>query len=89
MFPLSFLTFCIELYAEHKNMAGPAVYGLFVKTGLLDLLVSDYGDLHGMSFEYLMQFFDDYLKPPLEAAEKPPVYLSEVECKIPPSEEHT
>jgi hypothetical protein len=87
--PLSFLAFCIELYAEHKNIGSPAVYSLFVKTGLLDMLVSDYEDLHGMSFEYLMQFFDDYLKPPLEAAEKSPVYPSKAECTIPPSEEHT
>ncbi|MDR2429062.1 MAG: DUF3791 domain-containing protein [Candidatus Margulisbacteria bacterium] len=59
---LSFLTFCIELYAEHKNMGSPEVYVLFVKSGLLDLLKSDYADLHGMSFEYLMQFFDNYLE---------------------------
>jgi hypothetical protein len=64
MFPLSFLIFCIERYAEYKNTASPAVYSLFAKTGLLDMLISDYEDLHGMSFEYLMQFFDEYLRPP-------------------------
>ena len=35
MLPLSFLTFCIELYAEHKNITSPAVYSLFTKTGLI------------------------------------------------------
>ena len=27
----------------------------------MDLLDSDYGDLHGMGMEYLMQYFDEYL----------------------------
>jgi hypothetical protein len=61
MSQLSFLTFCIELYAEHKNSSGPEVYQKFTQTGLLELLKTDYNDLHGMSFEYLNQFFDDYL----------------------------
>ena len=30
--------------------------------GLLAMLDSDYEDLHGMGMEYLMQFFDKYLK---------------------------
>jgi len=59
---LSFTTFCIEFYAEHTNSSGPQVYRKFADSGLLDLLKSDYEDLHGMSFEYLMQFFDNYLK---------------------------
>jgi hypothetical protein len=62
--PLSFLSFCIEFYAEHTRTPSPEVYRLFVQTGLLDMLISDYEDLHGMSFEYLMQFFDEYLEPP-------------------------
>jgi hypothetical protein len=58
---LSFLTFCIELYAEHTNLGGPEVYQKFAQTGLLELLKTDYNDLHGMSFNYLNQFFDEYL----------------------------
>jgi hypothetical protein len=61
MSQLSFITFCLELYAEHKSMGSPEVYRLFSKTGLLELLKTDYEDLHGMSFEYLNRFFDDYL----------------------------
>ncbi|GHV78044.1 hypothetical protein AGMMS49942_28650 [Spirochaetia bacterium] len=61
MSELSFQTFCIELYAEQKNIASPDVYALFQKTGLFDMLNTDYEDLHGMSFEYLMQLFDEYL----------------------------
>ena len=62
MSTLSFKTFCIELYAEHKKLTGSEVYALFQKTGLFDMLDTDYEDLHGMSFEYLMQLFDEYLE---------------------------
>lgn len=58
---LSFKTFCIEFYAEHIQKEGTLVFRLFEKTGLLNLLDEDYEDLHGMSVEYLMQFFDEYL----------------------------
>lgn len=58
---LSFKTFCIELYAEHTGKDSSEIYVLFQSNGLLDLLESDYEDLHGMSMEYLMQFFDTFL----------------------------
>lgn len=57
---LSFKTFCIELYAEHIGKDSTNVYAMFKQGGLLDLLDDDYEDLHGMSMEYLMQFFDQY-----------------------------
>jgi hypothetical protein len=62
MSQLSFITFCIELYAEHKKADSPEIYQKFAQTGLLNLLKTDYEDLHGMSFEYLNQFFDEYLE---------------------------
>jgi hypothetical protein len=37
MLPLSFLTFCIELYADHTHTPSPEVYRLFVKTALPDM----------------------------------------------------
>jgi hypothetical protein len=43
-------------------MSSPEVYQLFNKTGIMELLKTDYEDLHGMSFEYLNQFFDEYLE---------------------------
>ncbi len=58
---LSFKAFCIEYYAEHINKTGKEVYEIFKKEKLLQLLDSDYQDLHGMGLEYLMQFFDEYL----------------------------
>ncbi|MDR1997932.1 MAG: DUF3791 domain-containing protein [Candidatus Margulisbacteria bacterium] len=62
MSKVSFLAFCVEMYAEHKGLSSPEVYALFTRSGLLDLLKTDYADLHGMSFEYLNQFFDKYLE---------------------------
>ncbi len=61
MSKLSFKTFCIEYYAAHIDQSSEQVYALFKREKLLDLLDSDYDDLHGMGMEYLMQFFDDYL----------------------------
>jgi hypothetical protein len=43
-------------------MPSPDVYNVFEKNGLLAMLDTDYEDLHGMSMEYLMQFFDEYLE---------------------------
>ncbi len=61
MSKLSFKAFCIENYAEYKKMNSADVYELFEKTNLFNLIDSDYEDLHGMSFEYMMQFIDNYL----------------------------
>jgi hypothetical protein len=59
--PVSFLVFCLEFYAAHTAVSSTRVYQRFKDSGLFQMLVSDYEDLHGMSFEYLMQFFDEYL----------------------------
>jgi hypothetical protein len=58
---LSFTVFCIEMYADYIGKPSPEIFELFAQTGLLDMLESDYEDLHGMSWEYLMQMFDEYL----------------------------
>lgn len=61
MSKLSFKAFCIEYYSNHIGIPSNEVYDLFQREGILDLLDDDYEDLHGMSMEYLMQFFDNYL----------------------------
>ncbi|MCD8036939.1 MAG: DUF3791 domain-containing protein [Clostridiales bacterium] len=61
MSKLSFISFCIEYYAEHTNQPSEKIYELFKKEKLLDILQNDYDDLHGMSMEYMMQFIDQYL----------------------------
>ena len=61
MSTLSFKAFCIELYSRHTGKPSNKIYDMFLKEGLLELLDSDYEDLHGMGMEYLMHFFDEYL----------------------------
>jgi hypothetical protein len=61
MSKLSFITFCVEKYAEHTGKPSNEIYEQFKKEKLLDMLSEDYGDLHGMGFEYLMKLFDNYL----------------------------
>lgn len=57
-----FEIFCIENYASHVGVSSSIVYSLFKNEGLLNLLRTDFEDLHGMGTEYLMQFFDSYLE---------------------------
>ncbi len=59
---LSFQTFCIEFYSQHIQMPSPEVYELFRESGLLEMLETDYEDLHGLGMEALMDFFDRYLQ---------------------------
>jgi hypothetical protein len=62
MSKISFLSFCIEHYAEHIGETSEKVYELFKNEGLLKFINEDYTDLHGMGMEYLMQLFDEYLR---------------------------
>ena len=61
MSKLSFKAFCIEFYSEYKGISSDKVYKLFENEGILELLDTDYEDLHGMSMEYMVKFIDDYL----------------------------
>jgi hypothetical protein len=61
MSKISFISFCVEYYAEHIHKPSNEVYELFKKEKLIELLENDYDDLHGMGMEYLMQLFDEYL----------------------------
>ncbi|NLT08813.1 MAG: DUF3791 domain-containing protein [Ruminococcus sp.] len=61
MSKISFITFCVEYYAQHTNKASNEVYELFKQEKVLDLLENDYNDLHGMGMEYIIQFIDEYL----------------------------
>jgi hypothetical protein len=62
MSQISFIVSCVEFYAEHTNRGGSEIYSQFADSGLLDWLRSDYEDLHGLSFEYLMELFDEFLQ---------------------------
>ena len=61
MSKISFISFCIEYYAQHIDKTSNEVYGLFKREHVLDLLENDYDDLHGMGMEYIMQMIDEYL----------------------------
>ena len=61
MSKISFISFCVEYYAEHIHKPSNEVYELFKKEKLIEFLENDYDDLHGMGMEYLMQLFDEYL----------------------------
>jgi len=53
MSKLSFKLFCIEKYADKKNIPSNNVYKLFEDTGILQMLDEDYELLHGHGFEYV------------------------------------
>ncbi len=61
MSQLSFITFCVEFYSQHRQMPSHEVYALFKCRGFLEVLRKDYEDLHGLGMEALMQMFDEYL----------------------------
>ena len=56
MSELSFKVYCIENYAEYKNLSSSAVFEKFLNSRLLKHLETDYEDLHGMGKEYLMDY---------------------------------
>lgn len=58
---LSFLISCIEQYSQHASFCGDETYSVFRDQNLLTHLIENYDDLHGMSFEYLMGYFNFYL----------------------------
>ena len=59
---LSFKTFCIELYADHKSIPSDEVYKLFEKNNILQMLDEDYDVLHGHGFEYVINDIDEILE---------------------------
>ena len=58
---VSFQIFCIEFYSSHIQCPAHEVYQMFQRSGLLEMLSTDYEDLHGLGTEELMQFCDQYL----------------------------
>ena len=62
MSKLSFKTFCIELFAEYKDIPSNEVYSLFEKKGVLKMLDQDYDELHGFGFEYIVRDIDQFLE---------------------------
>jgi len=59
---LSFKTFCIEKYADHKSMLSSNVYSLFEKNGIIKMLDEDYDILHGHGFEYVINDIEQIIE---------------------------
>lgn len=57
-----FIINCVEHYASYSNQASGFVYKTMYEKGIIDELVSDYEDLHGMSFTWLNNYFDGLIK---------------------------
>jgi hypothetical protein len=61
MSQLSFKTWCIELYADHKSMPGHEVYALFEEKGVLQMLDEDYDLIHGLGFPFVIHEIEQFL----------------------------
>ena len=57
----SFKTYCIELYADYKSIPSNEVYAIFEKEGVLDMLDEDYGQIHGLGFQFVVGEIDHFL----------------------------
>jgi hypothetical protein len=62
MSKLSFKLFCIEKYADKKNIPSNEVYKLFESKGILKMLDQDYDILHGHGFEYVINDIEKILE---------------------------
>lgn len=52
-----FIVMCVEQYAKFSNLDSASAYRALEKAGILDELEKDYEDLHGMSTQYLNEYF--------------------------------
>jgi hypothetical protein len=59
---LSFKLFCIEKYADRKNIPSNEVYTLFENNRILHMLDDDYDILHGHGFDYILSDIDNILE---------------------------
>ena len=57
-----FVIMCVEQYAKSINERSDATYTTMKEKGVIDELINDYEDLHGMSTAYL----NDYIKSLIE-----------------------
>lgn len=54
-----FISFCIEMYARHKNISGGVVAELLSKAGGYEYLRKGYEVLHTMGREWLIDDMDE------------------------------
>ena len=57
-----FIIMCIEQYALHINKSSKESYVLLENNSILSELENYYEDLHGMSTEWLNDYFDKHIE---------------------------
>ena len=57
-----FVVMCIEQYALRKKQNSSSVYKKLKDLGIIDELINDYEDLHGMSTIYINELIDSLLE---------------------------
>jgi hypothetical protein len=61
MSKLSFKTYCVELYADHKSIPSNKVYNIFDEKGIFKMLDEDYDLIHGLGFSFVINEIDQFL----------------------------
>ena len=56
-----FLIYCMERYRYYKNLSGKQVRDLFDEKGVFDYIVSNFGALHTVGEEYLINDIDEFI----------------------------
>lgn len=57
-----FIVLCIELFAKDKSILSQKSYLILEENSLLDELVNDFEDLHGMSSSFLVYYMDQLIR---------------------------
>ena len=56
-----FLIYCMERYRYYKNLSGKQVRDLFDEKGVFDYIVSNFGALHTVGEEYLINDIAEFI----------------------------
>ncbi|MHC6203605.1 DUF3791 domain-containing protein [Breznakiellaceae bacterium SP9] len=58
----TFVSFCIEMYAQAFQLSGTAVIDIFERSGVLDYLFTNYEALHTQGWSYILPLISGYLE---------------------------
>ena len=56
-----FLIMCVELYSQETKENSRVIYQKMKEKGIINNIIEDYEDLHGMSFEYMNYYIGKLL----------------------------
>jgi hypothetical protein len=57
-----FIVYCTETYKNYKSISSNEVHTLFLKYGLYDFLLSNYGVLHTQGEHYIVREIESFIK---------------------------